>query len=67
MKATTIPALSNSTRLLVNGYAHLDGDGIPECGADSVGAKPMNLAQAIVWVRPLWCPTCFAHRMGGRL
>lgn len=67
MKATTIPALPNSTRLLVNGYAHLDADGSPECGREADGMKPMTLAQAVVWVRPLWCPVCFRHWMGGRL
>lgn len=66
MKATTIPALPNSTELLVNGYAHLAAGGKPECGRDADDLAPMSLAQAIVFVRPLWCPVCFAHWIGGR-
>lgn len=65
MKAAVTPSLPNSTRLLVNGYAHLNADGRPECGRDDDGMKPMTLAQAIVYVRPMWCHRCFAHWIGG--
>lgn len=60
-----IPDLPNSTRLLVAGDAHRDADGKPACGEDTNG-RPMTLAQALVFVQPVWCHRCFGQWMGGR-
>ena len=64
MKTNVIPNRPNGTRLLVAGYAHLDADGQPECGRDTDRMTPMTLAQALVYVRPLWCHRCFGHWTG---
>ena len=61
-----IPDLPNSTPVLVAGYAHLDSGGRPGCGRDGDDMKPMTLAQALVFVQPLWCHRCFGQWMGGR-
>ncbi len=63
---TRVPDLPNFTRVLVNGYAHIDTEGQPECGRDGNNLAPMTLAQALVFVQPVWCHRCFGHWMGGR-
>lgn len=62
---TRFPDLPNNTPLLVAGDAHREVNGRPACGQDA-GGKPMTLAQALVFVQPVWCHQCFGPFMGGR-